>query len=73
MFQFNMPEWSQKFYQISHFLAILPPALYPFIFSGSDFLAICQNAKTDREVPIGNRAHEEEEDCEMTTVSLEEI
>ena len=66
-----MPAWILKSYQISHFLAMLPPALYPFIFSGSDFLAMFPNATTDREVLIENE--NKEEDCEMTTVSLDEI
>ena len=67
-----MPEWIMKFYQISHFLDMLPPALYPYIFSGSDFLAMCQTTTTGN--PVGKETQNKEaEDCEMATVSLEEI
>ena len=52
-------------------MAMLPPALYPYIFSGSDFLAICQNASTERDNLIEYQA-KEEEDCEMKNVSLED-
>ena len=34
----NMPEWILKFYEVSHFLAMLPPAVYSFIFYGEKFV-----------------------------------
>ena len=42
-FHTTMPDWIMKSYQISHFLAMLAPALNPFIFSGFALLgAFCQ-------------------------------
>ena len=67
-----MPGWMMKSYQVSHFLALLPPATFSFIFHGSDFFTLWESVlvSQDREVLI-----ETESDCgadnDCVSVSLE--
>ena len=66
-----MPDWIMKSYQISHFLALVPPAFYSYIFYGSEFLSMFESITADREVLIKNES-EEVDDSQMTSVSLDQ-
>ena len=65
-----MPDWMMKCYQISHFLALLPPAVYPYIFHGAELMTLCEKITNDREVLIENET-EEADESEMTSVCLD--
>jgi len=74
-FHTTMPDWIMKSYQISHFLAMLAPALNPFIFSGFALLgAFCQSTRFTGGAlsePLIVKDEEEQEDSAGSSISLE--
>merc|ERR1719341_1340368 len=55
------PNWIWIFMQVSYFLAMLPPALYSFIFCGSDLiLHFCKNVRAEEELLIEDEVVEED-------------
>merc|ERR1719341_2754634 len=62
------PEWIWTITQVSYFLAMLPPALYSFIFCGSDLcLPFCKNVTAEEELLIEDEVVEED-GCDSTHV-----
>jgi len=63
-----MPAWARIWYSLSHFLAILPPTLYAYIFYGREFLSCFYKAVTDDEEALINEENIEEDNVETTHV-----
>lgn len=63
-----MPGWVLTWYQVSHFLAMMLPALYPWVFSGPGLLTEWARAPAsgDREMLVRDQALTvEEQDVEV--------
>ena len=67
-----MPDWVYVWYQVSHFLAMTLPALYPWVFSGPGLLTEWAGARGkagDREMLVQEAeaviVMEEERDMEV--------
>ena len=63
-----MPVWVFTWYQVSHFLAMTLPALYPWVFSGPGLLTEWARAPAsgDREMLVREQAvTTEEQDVEV--------
>eukprot|EP00091_Calanus_sinicus_P008543 TRINITY_DN20675_c0_g1_i1.p1 TRINITY_DN20675_c0_g1~~TRINITY_DN20675_c0_g1_i1.p1 ORF type:complete len:100 (-),score=18.64 TRINITY_DN20675_c0_g1_i1:62-361(-) len=56
-----MPRWVSIFYGVAYFLAMLPTAIYPYIFCGSDLLLpFCKNNTPEEELLIEDDIVEED-------------
>ena len=64
-----MPGWVFTWYQVSHFLAMTLPALYPWVFSGPGLLTEWARAPTsgDREMLVQVQDVTEEDADVMNT------
>ena len=64
-----MPDWVYVWYQVSHFLAMTLPALYPWVFSGPGLLTEWARAPAsgDREMLVQVQDVTEEDADVMNT------